>query len=300
MSQPKPRRKRLWLKILAVLIAIPILLGLGIVANTAAHYHGWAVKKHSPEALADLLRPYTIIAKPPGDGPFPTALLFSGCSGPKDNMARWSEMLIAHGWAAITIDSHTPRNFEQYARWRLVCAGQLFAGGERAGDVLASLGDAVRQPFVDPTRLALIGMSHGGWSIMDLMAFNPPDRLPLNLARMPPALGADSLSGIIGLIHVYPYCGPGNRARDDGWQHPAPALFILAAEDTIAPAETCIELADRLATQLPVERVIFEGVGHAFDQREKAPLSALSFNPEVTAEALATAGDFLDRITQRQ
>ncbi len=42
--------------------------------------------------------------------------------------------------------------------------------------------DARRMPFVDPARLVLIGASHGGWAIMDLLAIDPPKRLPYNLA----------------------------------------------------------------------------------------------------------------------
>ena len=56
-------------------------------------------------------------------------------------------------------------------------------GSERAGDVLVSIDDARRMPFVDPERLVLIGSSHGGWAIMELLAFEAAERLPFNLAR---------------------------------------------------------------------------------------------------------------------
>ena len=141
--------------------------------------------------------------------------------GPKDNVVRWAEMLNAHGWAAIIVDSHGPRGFSEHEAWRLVCAGQLLMGAERAGDVLVSIDDARRMPFVDPDRIALIGASHGGWAIMDLLALDPPRRLPFNLASLPDA--GDPLAGVVGTILLYPYCGPANRARRHGWRAPIPA-----------------------------------------------------------------------------
>ena len=47
---------------------------------------------------------------------------------------------------------------------------------------------------------------------------------------------------------------------------------------------------------MPVETVVFEGVTHGFDQEERAAFSTLAFDPEATAEALAVAGAFLDRV----
>ncbi len=269
---------------------------LGIGANTIAQYRGWTVTELDPEALSEQLRPYYRISKPAGEGPFPTALLYSGCDGPKDNMARWSAMLVGQGWTAIVVDSHTPRELGDFEVWRLVCSGQLLTGAERAGDVLVSLSDAGQMPFVDPGRIALIGMSHGGWSIMDLMAFDPPDKLPWNLAAMPAGMTDRWIEGIVGLILVYPWCGSGNRAAEAGWRHKAPVLFLLAAEDTIAPSVDCVRIAEKLEANASVEVRRFENVTHGFDQQDRNMFSTLSFSPEATAEALTIVGAFLDRI----
>ena len=50
--------------------------------------------------------------------------------------------------------------------------------------MLVSIDDARRMPFVDPERLVLIGSSHGGWAIMELLAFEAAGRLPFNLAAL--------------------------------------------------------------------------------------------------------------------
>jgi hypothetical protein len=90
------------------------LIAAGIAGNSLGRYYGWTVVRHPPEELSAALRQYYRVMKPPGAGPFPTGLLFSGCDGPKDNMARWGEVLNAAGWAAVIVDSHAPRNLQDF------------------------------------------------------------------------------------------------------------------------------------------------------------------------------------------
>jgi dienelactone hydrolase len=284
------------------------LIGAGAVAalwvavvagNTLGRYAGWIVPGEPPEALAEALRPFYRVRKPEGDGPFPTALLYSGCDGPHDNLDRWAAMLNDRGWAALIVDSHGPRHFLDHDVWRLICMGQLFMGSERAGDVLVSIYDARRLAFVDPARLVLIGSSHGGWAIMELFAFEAAWRLPFNLAALPEGEVEHPLDGVVGSILLYPYCGPANRARRTGWRHPAPVLFLLSGNDVIAPADDCLAVAAKLEAEgIPVETVVFEGVTHGFDQREREALSLLEFDPEATAEALRIGAAFLDRVAE--
>jgi dienelactone hydrolase len=280
--------------------AFAAFLLLAVAGNSLAHYRGWTVPKLEPAALSAKLSPYYQIMRPPGDGPFPTALLYSGCDGPKDNLERWSGMLNAQGWAAIIVDSHSPRGFSEHEVWRLVCAGQLFMGSERAGDVLVSLDDARAMRFVDPDNIVLIGSSHGGWAIMDLLSLDPPARLPFNLASLPGDSGADPLAGVVGVILLYPYCGQANRARHHGWRRSIPTLIMLSDHDVIAPSGHCIEIADSLkARGLPVKPLVFEGVTHAFDQQERSAFSPLEFNQQATGAALEVGAEFLDQVTER-
>ena len=273
---------------------------LAVAGNSLAHYRGWTVPKLEPAALSAKLSPYYRILRPPGNGPFPTALLYSGCDGPKDNLERWSGMLNAHGWVAIIVDSHRPRGFSEREIWRLVCAGQLFMGSERAGDVLISLDDARQMRFVDPDRIVLIGSSHGGWAIMDLLALDPPARLPFNLASLPARSPEDPLAGVVGVILLYPYCGQANRARHVGWRRPIPTLFMLSNNDTIAPSGHCLEIAGKLkAGGLPVETLVFAGVDHAFDQQDRSAFSPLQFNQKATDAALSAGSRFLDHLAGR-
>jgi dienelactone hydrolase len=288
-----PRRGRAWWA-LVVAAAAGALLLLVVAGNSLARYRGWTTPKLAAAALSEKLAPYYRVMAPAGDGPFPTALLFSGCDGPRDNLERWGRMLNAQGWAAIVVDSHGPRGFSDHEIWRLVCSGQLLMGSERAGDLLVAIDDARRMRFVDPERIVLIGSSHGGWTIMDLLSLDPPRRLPTNLARLPAGAPSDPLEGVVGAILLYPYCGEANRARRVPWTRPIPTLFLLAEDDVIAPSARCLEVAERLsAAGLPVEVSLFGGVTHGFDQQDRSALSPLVFDEPATAEAMAVARDFL-------
>jgi dienelactone hydrolase len=285
-------RRARWVVIGIVAFAAALLLAIG--GNSLGRYSGLTVPRLDPAALSAKISPFYRVTKPDGAGPFPTALLFSGCDGPRDNVERWAAMLAAEGWASIIVDSHAPRRFSDYEVWRLVCAGQLFMGSERAGDVLIAIDDARRMRFVDPERIVLIGSSHGGWAIMDLLALDPPRRLPTNLAALPAGSPADPLAGVAGAILLYPYCGQANRARRARWSRPMPTLFLLAADDVVAPSGFCLDIAERLsAAGLPVRVVVFEGATHGFDQQDRSALSPLVFNPEATAEAMWIARQFL-------
>jgi dienelactone hydrolase len=280
--------------------AVAALFVIAASASTIARYYGWTVTKLESRELSDLLSPYYRVRKPPGNGPFPTALLYSGCDGPKDNVERWAKMLNTEGWAAVIVDSHEPRGYSNLDIWRLICAGQLLQGSERAGDVLVSIADARRMPFVDRDRLVLIGSSHGGWAIMELFAFEQRQQLPFNLASPPDSPTGTSLDGIVGSILLYPYCGRLNRTRRQGWSYPAPALFILASDDAIAPAKACLKVIDDLeARDLPVEVVAFENVTHGFDQQDRSPLSTLEFDAAATEEAMRFGREFLARVAPR-
>jgi dienelactone hydrolase len=151
--------------------------------------------------------------------------------------------------------------------------------------------------FVDRNRIVLIGNSHGGWAIMELLAFDAASRLPFGLAALPDDMLEKPLDGVIGAILLYPYCGPGNRSRRSGWSQSLPVLFLLSGNDTIAPADDCLRIAGVLAERgAPVETLVFDGVTHGFDQQDRALFSSLEFDAKATAEALRIGGAFLGKV----
>ncbi|UOM33942.1 dienelactone hydrolase family protein [Acuticoccus sp. I52.16.1] len=289
------RRARRWQRVLVAMTLVTLLLVSALAVHTLGRLQGWFTERVSPAALSALLKPSYVVTKPEGPGPFPTALLYHGCDGAKDNMHRWAKALVEDGWAAVVVDSNGPRHYTDFATWRLVCAGQLLPGSERAGDILVSIADAVALPFVDPERLALIGMSHGGWSIMELMTLDLTRERPTNLRRLPEP-GPALLEGVRASVLVYPWCGLANTARFWDWLNDSPVLFVLATADIVAPMYECEMVARNLEEEgHAVESIVFQGATHGFDQEERSEFSPLAYNPEATREAIATALGFLDR-----
>jgi dienelactone hydrolase len=264
---------------------------LGAMAGLAAlaaygHLAGWRVEPMSPEALARELRPGFEFHTPEGDGPFPTGIFFHGCGGVSDRIRSWARELNAAGWAALILDSLGPRGITGEE----VCSGRRLLGRERAGDVLVAIEEARRRPEVDPERLVLFGWSHGGWTLIEIMAMNPPRELPPSLNAAP----TRALEGVRGIVLFYPYCGL--AARTGVWEPKIPALFLLGRNDQTAPAAPCIVMAEDLRDSGRVaEAHVYEGVGHGFDHPNRPGDPDSRRSPNATARAHSALLDFLAR-----
>jgi dienelactone hydrolase len=277
-----------------IVILLTALGALGV--NTLRGPMGWSMAAHSPVALAETLAPAYRITRPEGEGPFPTALLFSGCDGPKDNLGVLAHALAEQGWASIIVDSHGPRSYDKYETWRLICSGQLLTGAERAGDVAVAIDDARGMDFVDAGRIALIGASHGGWAVLDFLALASQGRVPPILEAWPESFRDDGLAGIESIVALYPYCGSLSIAARDGWTLDLPTLFLLVEGDGIADETDCLRLVEREQDRgIDVEIGTFRGVTHGFDQADKSALSPLEFSPAARAAALREITAFIGR-----
>jgi dienelactone hydrolase len=111
---------------------------------------------------------------------------------------------------------------------------------------------------VAPDRIALLGWSHGGSTL--LATFNARQRAVAawkDRNGAPPYFRAG--------VAFYPGCIESLRARD-GYASAAPlALFVGGADDWTAP-QPCVDLAGRLAAAgAPVAITVYPGVYHGFD-----------------------------------
>ncbi len=271
--------------ITAGVAALSAMAGLAVLA-AYGHLAGWRVEPMSPEALAQELRPGFEFVAPEGDGPFPTGIFFHGCGGVSDGIRTWARELKSAGWAALILDSLGPRGITGEE----VCGGRRLLGRERAGDVLIAIEEARRRPEVDPERLVLFGWSHGGWTLIETMAMNPPRELPPSLSAAP----RRALEGVRGIVLFYPYCGL--AARTGVWEPEIPALFLLGQNDKTAPPAPCIVLAEGLRESGRVaEAHVYEGVGHGFDHPNSPGDPVPGHSPKATAQAHRALLDFLVR-----
>jgi dienelactone hydrolase len=195
----------------------------------------------------------------------------------------------------VIVDSHGPRGLDQLEFWRLVCAGQLLNGAERAADVAIALSVIHDRPELDADRVALIGLSHGGWTVLDFLSLARQDTPPPLLTRWPAAIAGDPAGGIRKAVLFYPYCGTAARASAAPIAQGVDYLFLLAENDTITPRPACEALAERLRASGADTRVeVFAGATHGFDQQERSILSNLVFDPEARDRATAMLLAFLD------
>lgn len=273
------------------LIAIGAVLCV-LLLNTSRQYLRWSPFSETPDARAERLAANWRLVRPEGPGPHPAAILLSGCDGVRDNMDYWAAVFVQTGRAALIVDSHTPRGLDELDSWRLVCAGQMLSGAERAGDVAVAIHALSGMDEVS-NDIVIFGASHGGWSAMEFVAHAVAEETPPGLARWPDAPDT-LLRQVSALILLYPYCGVLNSTTPERWRGAPPALFVLAETDTIVSTPDCIALAEALRTnEAAVEVAIVPGADHGFDQREKSPLSTLEFDADQRERAREIVLEFL-------
>jgi len=166
---------------------------------------------------------------------------------------RWAQAFREQGYVALVVDSLSGRGLTSRVDRRKVCLGLDLWGSTRAGDLLASLEYVRALPFVDGTRIAVVGWSHGAWAALDFLATARPE----------------AVTGVRAVVAFYPYCGIASRARWGGLRVGVPLLMLLAAGDTTISTGECLQLAEDEAERgHPVTTKVYPEVGHVFDWRE--------------------------------
>jgi dienelactone hydrolase len=183
------------------------------------------------------------LSLPRGPGPFPAVILLHGCGGIGRNIREWSYWLVHNGYAAFALDSFTGR------RLRRLCGDPApLTGAMRAPDVYAAARYLKTLGAIDGQRIAAIGFSHGGWTV--LAAAVREDAHPEIALR--------------GFIAFYPGCG-GRRTLPGT----APILILTGGKDDWTPAAPCQPLADNSrAAGRDVTAVIYPEARHHFDGAE--------------------------------
>jgi dienelactone hydrolase len=217
---------------------------------------------------------------PSGEERSPTVVAIPGCSGvslrgtetddgrPGDeadrlfrrHYARMAERLRVGGFAVVLVDYLTAENTDN------TCSGEI--SHDRVGEYVgASLNFARRLPRVDPSRLFVIGWSHGGAGVIAWLQ----------------TLGEGSSPAVAGAVAFYPEC----RSRDV-WSSTIPVLVLLGESDDITPPETCDKILRRLPVGTQVTSRRFAGARHGFDFTEGPEV--LSIGGGMTVGRNANAG----------
>ena len=204
------------------------LAGCGVIVA----WHGVPVALPRPATRGGEFSP------PAGPGPLPAVL--HGCSGIRPSQVAWAAWLRCEGYAALVLDSFGGRGI------RSLCGdSSAEGGGMRSNDVFAAARYLGALPGIDGQRIAAMGFSHGGWTVLWTGS---------HAARY-----ADT--PLKAVLAFYPYCGDLWRYRGS-----APLLMLLGGKDDWTPAEPCQRLGETSRSEGDtVEAVLYLEARHGFD-----------------------------------
>ncbi len=179
----------------------------------------------------------------------PAVIALHGCGGlfgPTGKFSArelaWAGIWVADGYAVLFPDSFNPRGYREICG--LSESGRPIRPRHRAIDAAAALGWLAAQPFVDATRIALVGWSHGGSSTLWAAQ----------------KTGADTSSrGFKSAIAFYPGCRPAAESAD--YAPGLPLTILIGSADDWTPAAPCRDLAARH----PIRLIEYPAAVHGFD-----------------------------------
>lgn len=187
--------------------------------------------------------PVTVLL-PPGAGPFPMVVLLHGCNGLRPNtwarwVRPWAAAVHAEGIGVAVVDSFTPRGIEE------VCTrGAAAWARQRANDAHAVRAWLAASPFARADRIAVMGMSNGGRTVLAALRAQPAGR-----------------QGFRAGVALYPGCQSDIDAR-----FAVPLLVLIGTGDTVTPARACEAMRDAQPPGAPpVTLVLYPNALHSFD-----------------------------------
>lgn len=189
-----------------------------------------------------------LAARPPA----PAVLLLHGCGGllgrqgqPTSRIRDHAARLNAQGWHVLALDSLTARGETGLCTQRI--GTRRVTQVQRRRDALGALQWLAAQPDVDPTRLALLGWSHGGSAALAAHNLNQPEVARATVrARL--------------AVAFYPGCEAEARR---GYRPAGNTWLLLGLADDWTPPEPCQRLAQAGPPWVRVQA--WAGAVHGFD-----------------------------------
>jgi dienelactone hydrolase len=228
--------------------------------------------------------------------PRPAIISLHGCGGLLDDKGRLSrnrhriaEYLNVEKMHMLAIDSFTPR------KERSICetptSKRSIQHEDRRADVFAAIQWLARRPDVDPRRIALVGYSHGGGTVLSV------------LDRTDKVVRAQPIQPRAG-IAFYPACT--RYFQMWNYELSVPLLLMIGALDDWTSPYACVELHAKVRRAQPdatFELIVYPDSHHGFDGlgpltiRTGLPTrsgwATVSGNPQARDQALRRMFDFL-------
>jgi dienelactone hydrolase len=210
---------------------------------------------------------------PDGKGPFPVVIVLHGCAGLGASQWIWARRLNGWGYAALIPDSMTPRGVKRICE---PAAQELVTWQDRVGDVGSAVAWLRTRPQIDPRRIAVLGLSHGGATAV---------------------MATERAYAGFGLLGAVDYYGP---CVDPAAHGDVPLLVLAgAADDWGHPAQRCADFGAALKPGQVFEMHAYPGVYHAFDNpnmvRTVSNSHVMEYNQQAAEDSFARVHTFLDR-----
>jgi len=261
------------------LLAIGLASWFAAAASAGALVEFANLSERSPATLVGYLaRPDQGLSAVLGPGArgaelYPAVVVLHGCSGISSHTAGIADRLGPWGYVALAVDSVSRRGFANR------CTGG--ASFDQAFDAYAALRYLSQQDFVDPTRIAVLGQSMGGYSTLyavdqDMVAQHFAERFRAAVAN-------------------YPACGVVPLPT-----FTAPVLILIGEADDWTPADRCREMIAKARPDgAPIALTVYPDAHHAFDVTWFQPARSalghrLEYNEPAAKDAEKKMRAFLD------
>jgi dienelactone hydrolase len=297
-----------WSVVVRHLHRLPRLAGCGVLwlvlAATAQAQEKIQIASLAAGADGQPTRLDAYLFAPPssaGPGPYPAVVFVHGCGGLLNKNGEilsretaWAQYLNQQGYLVLAVDSFTTRGQSSE------CArnGPVTPQTVRPRDAYGALRYLQTRADVRADRIALIGWSHGGGTVLYALGPDGPAREGIAAGSAPPDFRT--------AIAFYPgWCN--TRAQAADWRNTVPLLILMGASDVWTQPGPCQEFVDAAqARGAPVQIHLYPDAYHDFDfpampvrehaefQRPGNPQTPITgTNPAARADAFERVGALL-------
>jgi dienelactone hydrolase len=226
------------------------------------------------------------LRRPDATGSLPAVVLLHGCGGaPQSLDQNWGPKIVAWGYVTLTVDSFGSRGLKN------TCAGGIERGIEH--DAYSALSFLVKQPFVDPKRVFVVGFSQGGMISLFSVERGVLERQAENkflaaAAFYPPCIEVRGPMTVSTLILI---------GENDDWTSADACRKLAAGQDDLG-------VSRQPGEGKPIQLVVYPGAYHAFDTSTlERPVTYfghhIEFNQAVTEQSSEALHQFLQSMTER-
>ena len=198
--------------------------------------------------------------------PFPAVVFLHGCGGLINHTGKilsretdWAQRLTEQGYVVLAVDSFTSRG----ASSECARAGSVTPDTVRPFDAYGALRFLQTQPYVKADRIALIGWSHGGGTVLFSIGPHSPGHQTVGDKTQNTVPAASDFRAAIAF---YPGWCNAFAQHASSWNTAIPLLILQGQSDVWTRAQPCEDFAQTVhANGMPVEIHLYPDAYHDFD-----------------------------------